>query len=197
MTTFLTNETQQAMRETRSVCPECERVILAELIERNGRVLMVKNCPEHGYFETLYWSSADNYQRLMTFQHLPEEGRLRNKSCPHECGPCKEHKGSPFIALIDITNRCDLNCPICFSESKLHMEHTVEPTMAQIEAMLAQLKERGTVARITVQFSGGEPTLRNDLPEMIRLARQIGYGRIEINSHGLRLATEPHYACIL
>src|SRR6185295_4238112 len=99
-------------------------------------------------------------QHLMTFQHLPEDGRLRNTSCPGECGPCKEHRGSPLIALIDITNRCDLNCPICFSESQLHMEHTVEPTVAQVEAMLAQLKERGTPARITIQYSGGEPTLR-------------------------------------
>lgn len=194
MTGFHAANEQQTIRQTRSVCPECARVIPAELVERDGRLLMVKHCQEHGAFETLYWSSADNYQRMMTFQHLPEEGRLRNKSCPAECGPCKEHKGSPLIALIDITNRCDLNCPICFSDSKLHMEHQVDLTPAQVETMLLQLQERGTPARITVQFSGGEPTLREELPEMIAVARRMGYGRIEINTHGLRLATEAGYA---
>lgn len=186
-----------AIRVTQSVCPQCDRITSATLVERNGEVRMVKSCPEHGEFETLYWSDAANYKRLMTFQHLPEEGRLRNKACPTECGPCKDHKGSPLIALIDITNRCDLTCPICFSESKLCMEHTVEPTMSEIEAMLAQYAERGTPKHITMQFSGGEPTLRDDLPEMIRLARGMGYGRIEINSHGLRFANEPGYAHLL
>lgn len=186
-----------AIRETRSVCPECGVVVPAELVERAGRLLMIKSCPEHGHFETLYWSSAEDYRRIMGFQHLPEEGRLRNKVCPSECGPCKEHKGSPLIALIDITNRCDLTCPICFSESKLQMEHTVEPTMDQIEGMLAQLKGRGTPERMTIQYSGGEPTLRDDLPDMIRLARRMGFGRVEINSHGLRLATDPGYARLL
>lgn len=197
MTILPESEVQGVVRETRSVCPECDHIIAAQLIERNGRLIMIKNCPEHGNFETLYWSSAENYQRLMKFQHLPEEGRLRNKSCPQECGPCKEHRGAPLIALIDVTNRCDLTCPICFSESQLCMEHTVEPTVSQIEAMLKQLRERGTAERITVQFSGGEPTLREDLPEMIQLARQMGYGRIEINSHGLRLANEAGYAQVL
>ncbi len=196
-TVLRSNEIDRAVRETRSVCPECDKIIAAELVERDGQLLMVKTCPEHGLFETLYWSSAEDYSRIMAFQHLPEEGRLRNKECPSECGPCKEHKGSPLIALIDITNRCDLTCPICFSESKLQMEHKVEPTMAEIEAMLAQLKERGTPERMTVQFSGGEPTLREDLPDMIRLARRLGYGRIEINSHGLRLATDSEYAGVL
>jgi uncharacterized radical SAM superfamily Fe-S cluster-containing enzyme len=183
-----------AIRVTQSVCPECDRIISAELVERADEVRMVKSCPEHGEFETLYWSDAENYQKLMSFQHLPEEGRLRNKSCPTECGPCKEHKGSPLIALIDITNRCDLTCPICFSESKLCMEHTFEPTVSEVEAMLQQLAERGTPKHITVQFSGGEPTLRDELPEMIRMARGMGYGRVEVNSHGLRFANEPGYA---
>lgn len=188
------NETRATVRSTRSVCPECDIILAAELVERDGQLMMIKSCPEHGHFETLYWSNAEDYQRIMKFQHLPEEGRLRNKACPTECGPCKEHKGSPLIALIDITNRCDLTCPICFSESKLQMDHPVEPTMAQIEGMLSQLKERGTVERMTIQFSGGEPTLRDDLPDMIRLACQMGYGRVEINSHGLRFVTQAGYA---
>ena len=195
--TMIQPNTAEPIRETRSVCPECGDVITAELVERDGELMMIKTCPIHGLFETLYWTSADDYRRIMGFQHLPEEGRLRNKSCPSECGPCKEHKGSPLIALIDITNRCDLTCPICFSESKLEMAHTVEPTIEEIEGMLTQLKERGTPERMTVQFSGGEPTLREDLPDLIRLARSLGYGRIEINSHGLRLATDPTYARLL
>ena len=194
---YRTDDPENAMRVTQSVCPECDRITSAELVERDGEVHMVKRCPEHGRFETLYWSDADNYRRLMTFQHLPEGGRLRNKQCPTECGPCKEHKGSPLIGLIDITNRCDLTCPICFSESKMCMEHAFEPTLSQVEAMLKQYSERGTPAHLTIQFSGGEPTLRDDLPDMIRMAQSMGYGRIEINSHGLRFANEPGYARIL
>ena len=197
MSTLIKNVSPESIRETVSVCPECDALLVAHLVERDGRLVMTKRCAQHGSFETLYWSNADDYRRIMKFQHLPEEGRLRNKSCPNECGPCKEHKGSPLIALIDITNRCDLTCPICFSESKLEMEHTVEPTLAQIEGMLAQLKERGTAARMTVQYSGGEPTMREDLPEMISMARRLGYGRIEINTHGLRLAREDGYARVL
>src|SRR5688572_1143719 len=106
MTVMQPMASKSLIRETRSVCPECDRIVQASLVERDERVFMVKECPMHGAFETLYWSSAENYRHLMTFQHLPEEGRLRNTSCPRECGPCREHKGSPLIALIDITNRC-------------------------------------------------------------------------------------------
>lgn len=185
---------QLAIRQTQSVCPVCDEILEASLVEQDGQLMMVKVCPEHGRFQTLYWSDAENYKRLMGFQHLPEDGRLRNKSCPRDCGPCREHRGSPLIALIDITNRCDLTCPICFSESRLHMANTFEPTVDEVAGMLKQLKERGTPERITVQFSGGEPTLRDDLPEMIGVAKQMGYGRIEINTHGLRFAREEGYA---
>lgn len=184
----------EVLRDTRSVCPVCRRVIEANLIEENGRIKIVKECPEHGEFKSLYWSDAAHYRNLISFEYPSSNGRHRNLECPLACGLCDEHEGSVLIALIDITNRCNLTCPICFSSSEAKMQHPYELSATQIKEMLLNLKTQGTPERITVQYSGGEPTLRDDLPALVAMTKEMGFGRVEINTHGIRIGQEPEYA---
>lgn len=188
------NAQTEVLRDTRSVCPICRRVIGANLIEEDGRIVIAKECPEHGEFKSLYWSDAAHYRKLISFEYPLDNGRHRNLECPLACGLCDEHEGNVLIALIDITNRCNLNCPICFSSSESKMQHPFELSAAQIRQMLTTLKGQGTPGRITVQYSGGEPTLRDDLPALVSMAKEMGFGRVEINTHGIRIGQEPEYA---
>lgn len=153
-----------------------------------------KSCPEHGVFEDVYWSDAELYRR---FQRYLENGSgienfITRGDCPFSCGLCERHKTSTLLANIDLTTRCNLACPICFADAS--PKKIYEPTLEQIRSMLKLLREEKPVPCYAVQFSGGEPTLRDDLPEIIALAKSMGFTQIQIATNGLRFAASPEMA---
>jgi uncharacterized radical SAM superfamily Fe-S cluster-containing enzyme len=96
------------------------------------------------------------------------------KGCPYDCGIFPEHNSHTVLAIIDITNRCNLRCPICFSHAGA-AGYLYEPTKAEIKGILENLRANMPVAPPDLQFSGGEPTVREDLPELIEMARSLGF----------------------
>jgi len=108
------------IKATQSVCPEDLRVLDAELWEIDGQVIMRKTCPDHGSFEDVYWSDYGEYIRANRFRDdgtgllSAVEPRL---GCPHDCGVCQEHRTHTGLLLIDVTNRCNLQCLHCASDS--------------------------------------------------------------------------------
>jgi uncharacterized radical SAM superfamily Fe-S cluster-containing enzyme len=178
------------LRKTRSLCPVCLKVIDADIVEEDGRVMMEKTCPEHGFFKDLYWGDADMYKKAQKFVH---EGKgvsnpitTREKGCPFDCGICNEHKTTTILANIDLTNRCNMRCPICFADTT--SEYLYEPSFEEIVDMLKVLRSETPVPCKAVQFSGGEPTVRSDLPEIISKAKELGFMQIQIATNGLKLA---------
>jgi uncharacterized radical SAM superfamily Fe-S cluster-containing enzyme len=115
-----------------------------------------------------------------------------NKGCPYDCGICPEHKSHTVLAIIDVTNRCNLRCPICFAHAGA-AGYLYEPTKDQIRVMLENLRANDPVAPPAIQFSGGEPTVREDLPELVMMAKQLGFRHIEVNSNGLKMAESADY----
>jgi hypothetical protein len=89
-----------------------------------------------------------------------------------------------------VTQRCDLACPVCFAQSG--SEATVDPAIGTIEGWYRRLLAGG--GPFNIQLSGGEPTARDDLPEIIGLGRRLGFDFIQLNTNGLRLAQQPEYA---
>jgi len=184
------------LKRTRSLCPECYRVLDAEILEKDGRILIRKSCPEHGLFTDTYWSDAEEYHRMQSFEAIGrgvENPRTKSeKGCPFDCGLCPEHKSHTVLAIIDVTNRCNLNCPICFANAGAS-GYIYEPTKKTIFKIIDNLRANRPVPPVALQFSGGEPTLREDLPELIRYAFRAGFPHVEVNSNGIRLAEDLEY----
>lgn len=181
-----------------SLCPECLRIIPARLFEHEEKVLMAKRCPEHGEFQDIIWSDVRLY--LKAEQWAFEGGRgVSNPAvpdavlCPQDCGLCQMHMSHTGLANIDLTNRCNLTCPVCFANANA-AGYVYEPSLEQVLRMLRQLREMRPVAARVVQFSGGEPTISPHFLEAVRMARDLGFSHIQVATNGLRFATEPGFA---
>ncbi|MFZ7138358.1 MAG: tetraether lipid synthase Tes [archaeon] len=187
----------QVIKQTKSLCPECLKVLEATIYEDDNKVYIEKTCDEHGKFTELYWSNYDIYKKAETFRSEGtgmENPRTETKNgCPYDCGICPEHKSHTGLAIIDITNRCNLTCPVCFANAA-SAGYVYEPTKEQIFDMLKNLRENKPVKPPALQFSGGEPTIRKDLPELIVKAKELGFHHVEVNTNGLRLASDPEFA---
>lgn len=181
--------------KTTSVCPSCLKILPATIFEREGKVWIKKTCPEDGEFEDVYAGSYEWYLRARRFAG---DGRgIENPQvtkeapvCPVDCGLCKLHQSHTALANIVLTNRCDLTCWYCFFYAE-RLGYIYEPTIEQIYDMLKILKSERPVPCNAVQLTGGEPCLREDLIEIIKLAKLQGFDHVQLNTNGVRLAHNP------
>lgn len=172
---------------TRSLCPQCRRLVDAKIIVRHGRVYFRKHCPEHGTFEDFVCSDANYYDRHEFDQpaRAPRHyGTLPDKGCPYDCGLCTEHEQHTCIALVEITSNCNLKCPMCFAESGPGGQHIDFATYTRMVDRYVHLEGFADV----LQLSGGEPTLHPDLVRMVRYAYEQPIAVVMINTNGIRLA---------
>lgn len=180
---------------TRTVCPECLNVISGDICTgEDGYIYMKKHCPEHGDFQTLIWEgdlqSYESWDRESQVTEPPVNGKPPEKGCPYDCGLCTAHKRRGCCMLLELTNRCNLRCPVCFASAGER-----EPRDLSLEEICRQydyLLSHG--GPFNIQLSGGEPTMRDDLPEIISLGRKMGFPFFQLNTNGLRLARETGYA---
>ncbi|MBE0517511.1 MAG: radical SAM protein [Methanophagales archaeon] len=184
------------IRTTKSICPVCSRIIDANLYEENGAVYMEKRCAEHGAFKDLCWS---DYQLYQHFEAKDLEGARRSGitgtngdgECPFSCGLCPRHESSTVLGVIDVTMRCNLSCPTCFARSNSNGGgHEKDPDFEQLKAIIDKFASDTNAAGL--QFSGGEPTLRDDLPELIAYAR-TKFDHVEVNTNGVKMAASEAY----
>lgn len=183
-------------KHTTSLCPECKKVIDASIFERDGAVWMATECPTHGHFEDIYWSDVAMYLRAERYAcdgRGVQNPQIIASNCPFDCGLCDIHLSSTCLGNIDVTNRCNLSCDFCFANAQVQ-GRVYEPSFEQIKEMLAALREERPVPTPAVQFSGGEPTLRDDLPEIIELAKKMGFLQVQVATNGVRLGKDPKYA---
>ena len=177
-----------------SICPVCFKVIPAFIFRDDGKVFMWKRCLEHGEFKDIYWSDATLYRRFRSYwfegSGIDNSSNSTGKGCPYDCGICQNHKTSTLLGNIDITNRCNLACPVCFANAGGRI---YEPTLEQIQSMMLNLRSEKPAPCPAIQFSGGEPTIRDDLPEILNMARAAGFAQVQIATNGLRLASSPEY----
>ena len=183
-----------------SLCPECMTRIPMRIYEESGVIYLEKTCPEHGKFEDVYWGDAelfkwfyDNwYNARYVGSGLQNPQTETVKGCPFDCGICPQHKTPTILGIIDVTNRCNMACPVCFAYAGAS-NYVYEPSFEQIVDMFKVLRANRPWACNALQFSGGEPTVRNDLPDLIREAKKAGISHIEVNTNGLRIAEDIEY----
>ena len=177
---------------TKSVCPVCLRVVDAKKRAEKDGVYLDKTCPEHGSFSALIWegnlASYTSWNRENRAVDPPREGKEPSKGCPLDCGLCTAHRRKGCCVLLELTKRCDLRCPVCFASAGEGGDMSLGEIAAQYDYLMAH------GGPFNIQLSGGEPTMRDDLPEIIRLGREKGFTFFQLNTNGLRLAAEPDYA---
>lgn len=191
------------IKRTKSLCPNCmeekkEKILLdADVYEKGGKVWMAKTCPEHGFFKELYWSDYDFWKRASKFQ---DKGvQILNPfidkdkpGCPYDCGLCNKHQSHTALGNIVVTNRCDLSCWYCFFFAK-QGSPVYEPSREQIRQMLAAMHNVKPVGANAVQLTGGEPCLRPDILDIIKIAREEGYEHVQLNTNGIRFSRDLNF----
>jgi uncharacterized radical SAM superfamily Fe-S cluster-containing enzyme len=179
--------------ETESLCPVCLKRIKAVRLLQDDAVFLVKECEAHGAFKTVIWRGAPSmaeWKRPKKAVHPEICYESVDKGCPFDCGLCADHEQMPCSVLLEVTDRCNLHCAFCFADAG--SRKAKDPTLEKI----AWLLERAMAAAgsCNLQLSGGEPTLRDDLPEIVDIARRIGYSFIQLNTNGIRLAADEDFA---
>ncbi len=215
----MTTAQGRVLARTASVCPVCLGPAPAERVAVGDTVLLVKRCPEHGEFSAPVWRGEPAFTgwvrpKIPTARRGP--GTERELGCPNDCGLCPDHGQHTCTLLIEVTQRCNLRCPVCFASAGVggqsgrqgedaesgwnkgdarESRREDDSTLGELVARLAVLRPRAGDANI--QLSGGEPTLRDDLPQLVTAVRGLGYPFVQLNTNGLRLAREAGYAARL
>lgn len=178
---------------TKSVCPVCLRVLEAQKTVGEHGIYLNKTCPEHGAFSALIWEGSIKEYFMWNGESSaidpPVNGKEPQRGCPNDCGLCSAHLRKGCCMLLELTRRCNLECPVCYASAGKGGD---DPNIEEIERQYDFLMAHG--GPFNIQLSGGEPTLREDLPEIIWLGRQKGFTFFQLNTNGIRLAAEPDYA---
>jgi len=177
---------------TQSLCPICLEVVDAELYENSGKVFMRKTCATHGLFDELISSDAQFFKKLRrTHYEMPsgiDNPNCRNlSSCPRECGLCEQHLSAPAMVNIDLTNRCNQKCPICFANANVS-GRLYEITLEQLDKMLDIAANIRPYSAPCLQYVGGEPTIYPYFLEALKRAKQKGFSQIQVASNGKSFA---------
>ncbi len=189
----MASEDTAPLFHTQSLCPECLRRIPAVRFERGNDLCMRKTCPEHGEFQVVLWRGDPSYLgwvRPPKIPSYPEKPATQVvEGCPFDCGLCPDHRQHTCTALMEVTQQCNLRCAFCFADANRSSQP--DPDLATIRRWYEVVLS--TENSCNIQLSGGEPTLRDDLPDIVGLGRSMGCRFIQVNTNGLRLATEPAY----
>src|SRR5450432_702180 len=201
-------------RSTDSLCPKCvpeirqqildgklpyevlmnEKVgeIKAEIVERDGKILMVKDCAIHGHFEDVMSIDTD-FSRHLEEVFPGRDIRAHNDEKLHHHGSSTVKYGRGSVLTIDLTNRCNMMCDPCFMDAN-QVGFVHELSWEDIKTLLDNAISIKPRRQISVQFSGGEPTMSPYFLDAIRYARELGYNSVQAATNGIEFAKDPAFA---
>jgi uncharacterized radical SAM superfamily Fe-S cluster-containing enzyme len=164
--------------------------------EDKGKVIMEKTCPKHGSFRDVIWSDASMYLRVEKWAKdgvgVKNPAIPKAKQCPFDCGLCDLHLSHTALANVDLTNRCNLKCPICFANAN-SAGYVYEPDYDTVVKMLQMLRNQRPVPCPAVQFSGGEPTIHPRFFDIIKAAKQMGFAQVQAATNGIKFAESVEF----
>src|SRR5258708_7757272 len=179
-----------------SICSTCLRRADAKIVFEDGNVFLIKRCARHGVQKVLVADDVDYYRRSReVFLKPPEMPNRYNTPvkwrCPYDCGLCTDPEQQSCLTLIEITDHCNLECPVCYASSGPKRE--THRSLKQIEAMLDTVV-RNEGHPDVVQISGGEPTIHPDFFAVLDLAKQRPIQHLMVNTNGIRIARDREFA---
>jgi 7,8-dihydro-6-hydroxymethylpterin dimethyltransferase len=187
---------------TNSICSTCLEKVEAKILFRDDAVYLSKNCLAHGREEVLIATDIEYYKLCQDFIKPGDMPQRFNtpieRGCPYDCGLCPDHEQHSCVTLVELTDRCNLSCPICYADSGVAeiSELTQEPrnhrSLAEIEQMLDAVVANELEPDI-VQLSGGEPTLHPQFFEVLELAKARPIKHLMINTNGVKIARDREF----
>lgn len=190
---------------TKSICPECFKTLEAQYQQEEDQVRLYRECPEHGEFSEIIWQGSPSFQdwKRPGETSKPEYTEtLEKNGCPHDCGRCPRHKQHSCTVLVEITNACNLKCPVCFASSGENSPKDNVPGNSEVSlekfTPLKELEEqlkwiRKHAGEVVLQLSGGEPSLHPELLEIIKISAEL-FPAVQLNTNGILLATKENFA---
>jgi 7,8-dihydro-6-hydroxymethylpterin dimethyltransferase len=183
---------REKLAETISVCPVCLKRIKAKRVAYGSDVYLEKKCPDHGHFSTILWRGQPGYPSWFR-EKIPNHPRQPltsvDKGCPFDCGLCSNHRQEPCCVLLEVTQRCDLGCPVCFASAG--ETESTDPSLDVVRMWYQRMLDAG--GPYNIQLSGGEPCLRDDLAEIIQIGREMGFTYFQVNTNGRRIASDSEF----
>ena len=177
---------------TRSICPNCRRVIDAKILLRDNNVYMSKRCPQCGPFMALIYADAEAYVSYSQYNKpgtIPlAYGTAIERGCPHDCGLCPDHEQHACLGIIEVNSTCDMACPLCFADAAPGFSLTLE----EVEQMLDDYVRTEGEPEV-VQFSGGEPTIHPSIIKFVRAAQARHIRFVMLNTNGKRIARDDRF----
>ncbi|MGO9619337.1 MAG: radical SAM protein, partial [Bryobacteraceae bacterium] len=165
--------------------------IKAQIIERDGKILMVKDCPIHGHFEDVMSIDTAFYRHIE--QVFPgRDIRAHNDSTLHKHGTSTITHGRGSVLTIDLTNRCNMMCDPCFMDAN-QVGFVHELSWEDIKTLLDNAVTIKPKRQMSVQFSGGEPTISPYFLDAVRYAREVGYTSVQAATNGIEFAKSPEF----
>jgi uncharacterized radical SAM superfamily Fe-S cluster-containing enzyme len=179
---------------TNSICSTCHVKVEAKIVLQDGSVYMLKRCPEHGPERVLVSTDEAYYRQQRNFLkpgQVPLKFHTRTEhGCPYDCGLCPDHEQHSCLTLVEVTDRCNLTCPVCYADSS--PERLTHRSLEQVEFMLDRVVESEGQPDV-VQISGGEPTLHPQLFDILDAARRRPIKHLMLNTNGLRIASDGEF----
>ncbi len=187
------------LETTESICPECLKEgkinkIKAELVEEGNKVFIDKECEKHGPFREIVFNDSNIYHKWKKYDVIGSgvENKEIKSWLSEEEKLYPKHLSQSLLTNLLVTNRCDLRCSYCFMNAGAS-GNVYEPSLEEIRKMLKQVREEKPVPSKALQLTGGEPTIREDLFEIIKMAKEMGFEHVQLNTNGIRLAEDPEY----
>lgn len=187
---------------TNSVCSKCLVKVEAKIIFQNDHVYLIKHCPTHGHEQVLIADDVAYYKQCQEFikpGDMPLKFNTPIKyGCPYDCGLCPDHEQHSCLTLIEVTDRCNLSCPICYADSGTEAvfsssnERRRHRSLAQIESMIDAVVANEGEPQV-VQLSGGEPTIHPEFFQILDIAKSKPIRHLMINTNGVRIAQDREF----
>jgi len=179
-----------------SICSTCYRKVEGKIVFQNDAVYLLKHCPVHGDERVLIADDVDYYRRCReVFIKPPEMPRMFNTpvrwGCPYDCGLCSDHQQHSCLSLIEVTDHCNLRCPVCYASSGPSRQsyRPLDHIQRLIDAVV-----RNEGQPDVVQISGGEPTLHPDFFAVLDRAKAAPIRHLMVNTNGVRIAQDETFA---
>lgn len=181
---------------TNSLCPECLNIVPAKVIIKDKKIYLLKYCPTHGEGLELLEDIADYHLKKKQFDKPGTSMKIHTKvekGCPFDCGTCPQHDQHACIGFIEVTNKCNLQCPLCYANSGEGDFLSLETIEKMMDFFLDSENGIGEI----LQLSGGEPTLHPNIIDIIKMALDKNIKFVVLNTNGLRLAEDETFVAQL
>lgn len=179
---------------TTAVCEECMELIPTKVIEDNGIIYFYKECKKHGIQKTKVSTDVEYFMQCLdpknqNFIH-PDNSIENHDNCPKDCGLCTHHEQKTCMAMIELTDDCNIKCATCIAGScpggKMYI--SLEDMNKIIDTLYL---EKETIDLL--MLSGGEPTIHPQIFDIIDLCKKRGVRHLMIISNGVRIAKDENF----